>query len=937
MANADGSIRIEATVSDEQAKKQIAQMSKDIEKQTAAVERQAEKVKKLAAQWEKVSSGGARGLKMKSDLEATEAEAKKLAQQLEEVNAKAYSAQAEYSEKLKQAAVGAIPQEEFSESAQRLNALTAESDRLAEGLRKADEKAEQLRQTLAETVESARNSTVGQNIAGNLSNEQTKLENMRAGLQQSKAEFSDFSNTVNEKISQNNSVIGKLKTALANTFGSLKKNLGSGIGAAADKAKNKISSFGKSSAKALDKTGKKASAVAVRLRSIVAGALFFNIISRALTALTEDLGKALLANKDFAKSFGQIKSNLLTAFQPIYDTILPWLNMLMKALAQVTAQMAQFVASVFGTTAQKAQENADALHQQAQATEETTQATKDAEKALASFDTIQKLGDNTEKQEQPKPGEPQFDTDYSQIPMPQWLTDFWKVFQDSWAQYGQATINSAKAALEALKGMVSAIGQSFMSIWTNGTGVETLNSLQFLLQTILGIVGAIANAFRAAWEQNNVGEQMLQTLMNLLNTIIQIIASIGQAFLAAWENGNAGQAMLSAIMTMVQQIASFANSIGQAFLIAWNEAGLGQSIFSHILSIVQNTATAIGNIAEQLQIAWEANNNGVQIWEAILGIIDSIVGTIDRIVQATAAWSASINFEPLLSAVASTLTSLKGAVDAIGIAVQSIWQSKVLPFLTWVIQTALPALLGLLTNLFNYLAENPEVIQELIELVVAFVAAWKITQIILSVVKLVSELKPMAIILAVILTLVIKVIAAWGNMTTMEKVITVLGGVVVAAAAAAIAIGALQSALSMGIAAAAIVAGVLAITAAVNSATKRANSMSGVYSSGGQIRTSSLSNFPLDNLPHLASGAVISPNNEFLAVLGDQKAGTNIEAPLSTIKQALSEVLAERGGANGNAPIDLYIDGQKFARITGNYNSSETRRRGMNLVTGGAL
>lgn len=45
MANADGSIRIEATVSDEQAKKQIAQMSKDIEKQTAAVERQAEKVK----------------------------------------------------------------------------------------------------------------------------------------------------------------------------------------------------------------------------------------------------------------------------------------------------------------------------------------------------------------------------------------------------------------------------------------------------------------------------------------------------------------------------------------------------------------------------------------------------------------------------------------------------------------------------------------------------------------------------------------------------------------------------------------------------------------------------------------------------------------------------------------------------------------------------
>lgn len=927
MANADGSIRIEATVSDEQAKKQIAQMSKDIEKQTAAVERQAEKVKKLAAQWEKVSSGGARGLKMKTDLEATEAEAKKLAQQLEEVNAKAYSARAEYSEKLKQAAAGAIPQEEFSESAQRLNALTAESDRLAEGLRKADEKAAQLRQTLAETVESARNSTVGQNLESNLSNEQVKLENMRAGLQQSKAEFSDFSNTVNEKIRQNNSVIGKLKTALANTFGSLKKNLGSGIGAAADKAKNKISSFGKSSAKALDKTGKKASAVAVRLRSIVAGALFFNIISRALTALTEDLGKALLANRDFAKSFGQIKSNLLTAFQPIYDTILPWLNMLMKALAQVTAQMAQFVASVFGTTAQKAQENADALHQQAQATEETTQATKDAEKALASFDTIQKLGNNTEKQEQPKPGEPQFDTDYSQIPMPQWLTDFWKVFQDSWAQYGQATIDSAKAALEALKGMVSAIGQSFMSIWTNGTGVETLNNLQFLLQTILGIVGAIANAFRAAWEQNNVGEQMLQTLMNLLNTIIQIIASIGQAFLAAWENGNAGQAMLSAIMTMVQQIASFANSIGQAFLIAWNEAGLGQSIFSHILSIVQNTATAIGNIAEQLQIAWEANNNGVQIWEAILGIIDSIVGTIDEITQATAEWAAQINFEPLMASVKNILEAIKSLIDTIGGILSRIYEDVILPLLTWVIQTALPTLVNLLGNVINFLAEHEGVLQTVTALVIGFVAAWKIAQIIVQLGKMAQTISgiiglfagnPILIAIAGIIAGIVLLIANWEKVK--ETVINVFNAIVEAIQKAIDAVknffGAIGDKISSGI-----------------------SSFFGIGTSTYSLYAEPLpkSLYSLDNLPHLASGAVISPNNEFLAVLGDQKAGTNIEAPLSTIKQALSEVLAERGGANGNAPINLYIDGQKFARITGNYNSSETRRRGMNLVTGGAL
>ena len=49
------------------------------------------------------------------------------------------------------------------------------------------------------------------------------------------------------------------------------------------------------------------------------------------------------------------------------------------------------------------------------------------------------------------------------------------------------------------------------------------------------------------------------------------------------------------------------------------------------------------------------------------------------------------------------------------------------------------------------------------------------------------------------------------------------------------------------------------------------------------------------SIPKLAQGAVIPPNNEFMAVLGDQSHGTNIEAPLDTIKQAVAEVMANNG------------------------------------------
>ena len=53
---------------------------------------------------------------------------------------------------------------------------------------------------------------------------------------------------------------------------------------------------------------------------------------------------------------------------------------------------------------------------------------------------------------------------------------------------------------------------------------------------------------------------------------------------------------------------------------------------------------------------------------------------------------------------------------------------------------------------------------------------------------------------------------------------------------------------------------------------------------------------PKINIPMLAGGAVIEPNSPFLAVLGDQRQGKNIEAPLSVIQQAVANVIHDTGG-----------------------------------------
>ncbi len=51
-------------------------------------------------------------------------------------------------------------------------------------------------------------------------------------------------------------------------------------------------------------------------------------------------------------------------------------------------------------------------------------------------------------------------------------------------------------------------------------------------------------------------------------------------------------------------------------------------------------------------------------------------------------------------------------------------------------------------------------------------------------------------------------------------------------------------------------------------------------------------------IPYLAKGAVLPANRPFMAVVGDQKHGTNIEAPLATIQEAVSQAMADYTSAN---------------------------------------
>ena len=111
-----------------------------------------------------------------------------------------------------------------------------------------------------------------------------------------------------------------------------------------------------------------------------------------------------------------------------------------------------------------------------------------------------------------------------------------------------------------------------------------------------------------------------------------------------------------------------------------------------------------------------------------------------------------------------------------------------------------------------------------------------------------------------------------------------------------------------------------------------------VISGGASLPAiSTLGTAALASIPALATGAVIPPSNQFLAVLGDQKSGVNIETPLSTMVDAFNAALDARGGASGPIEVTVrIIADSKLTRALKTELDNESRRRGVKLVTGGA-
>jgi phage-related protein len=527
------------------------------------------------------------------------------------------------------------------------------------------------------------------------------------------------------------------------------------------------------------------------------------------------------------------------------------------------------------------------------------------------------------------------------------LKKLWKPFQNAWRREGKNTIDAAKFAFSSLGVLAKSVGKSLLEVWTNGTGTQMLTTMLQIAQNILNTIGNIANQLNEAWNKNAVGTQIIQAIADAFNVVLDFINRITAAT-AEWASKLNFYPLLESIKNLFESFSPLLTAIGN--FLEWLYVNI---ILPMLKWIIETGLPTVINAVSKLftflgEHQWIIDAIGAALIGAfaaskIVPLIETIVIAIKGLIALfTGSGGLLGGISALVSALGGPLTIAIAAAIAVGILLYKNWDE---------ICAAATKLKDRVVEKTRALAES--VTRTLSNLKGKIVSVWNIIKISTSTVwnaikktlsGLWSALKTTAN--TVFDAIKTKVTGVWDKIKdktsrTWESVTTFVSNKVEAIKTAITdkfnaARDAVKSAFE-GI--------VNFIKAPINQAISIVNNAVGMINSAiggiesafsfgpwnvptpfGTKRIGFHATFPrVGTIPYLASGAVIPPRSEFLAVLGDQKKGNNLEAPESLLRQIVREE-SVKGQGNGNTyNVTVNASGRKLLDII--IDEAELRRR----------
>ncbi|MCL2225643.1 MAG: hypothetical protein FWB96_11815 [Defluviitaleaceae bacterium] len=677
---------------------------------------------------------------------------------------------------------------------------------------------------------------------------------------------------------------------------------------------------------------------------IAAGIFVFKQISNVMQGMINTTRNLLRQNEEWSASMNAVRVNLWTAFAPIWDAVLPALITLGNVLAAVTQKIAAFAAILGGTTFTAARDAGEALHNQAKAYDAAGSAAQEAQKQLMGFDDINRLSSSDGG------GADTGGLDFSAVKPPSaavndWLEEFAYRLRsitpdlDYFHNLGYQLAQSVANALDNIQwGNIQqrvATWIAELASFLNGIVANSAfwNSLGNTLVEGIRTALIAANTFMETFNFFDFGVRIAEIFNRLISLLPELGTTVGKyinsifQFLHGLFTGAdwvaAGQNIAGGINNLFYTVdwAHIAQTISKGvrgFLttiletlrtLDWQLIGESISefltnvdwrgIIEDVIAIIREALSGLHIVLSEIFGAEMAT--GIMLFTGLMVGLKVAVPIISKIIGAVRTVIAVIGkmktiFAVVKKVVLAVIAVIKSPFILIGAAIAAVIAGIVLLIKNWeavkafakevwasiwnTIKNAGNLMLGKFRAVGDFFAGMWERMRD------GARGAWQSIRDTFS------------------------VIPNWFRDTfsrAWEKVRNVfsVGGRIFDGIKEGIG-SAFKTVVNT------LIRGINTVIAApfnkINNAFGRLRDVS----IAGLSPFGFLPSIAVPEIPKLATGAVVPPNNEFMAILGDNKHETEIVSPLSTMKQAMSEVLA---GASfgGSGDINVTFTGELAA------------------------
>lgn len=475
------------------------------------------------------------------------------------------------------------------------------------------------------------------------------------------------------------------------------------------------------------------------------------------------------------------------------------------------------------------------------------------------------------------------------------LKKLWKPFQDAWKKEGKNTIDAAQIALSGIAKLAKSVGKSLVEVWTNGTGTTMLTTMLKIAQNVLKTIGNIASGFADAWNKNNVGTQIIQNIADALVVVMQFVEKIAEDT-ATWAANLDFYPLLESISNLTSAFAPILESIGNVLewiyknivlpMLKWViEVGLPT-----VVNLVAKVATFLAD-HQPIVEAFGAALIGAFAAAKIAGLASSVIKSVSGIAMAakglislmTGTGGIMGGIKAIATAIgpAGIFVIAVSAAIAIGVLLYKNWdkiKEAATKLKDWVIGKTRGLVDGVtkkLTNLREKISGVWKYVSE--KTTTTFKNMWNTVTTKVGAIRdtIVDKFSNARDTVVDIFTKIRDTVVSVFN-----KVISTING----------AIGTINGAIST-------------VESAFSFGPWKVPTPTGSKTIGFKAT------FPrVPTVPYLAKGAVIPPRSEFLAVLGDQKQGNNIETPEALLRKIVREETAGRQTSGGNYRFTAQIN-----------------------------